>query len=142
MKKRMNKRSVRCFRRNKDGAMAVEFALILPVFLVVLFGTMEVGNILYAKNTLQQGIETAGRYAMVHIDAPTTEIRDYAMANITELGGLSPTFTVVAGTISGVASVTISVRAQYSIITPFFTGRTINLTSSMSVPQTDPSEYS
>lgn len=141
MKVFANSHFLKRFRRDDEGVMAVEFAMILPVFLMMLFGTLEIGNVLYAKSTLQQGIETAGRYAMVHIDATSGEIEAEALSRITELGPLSPTFTVVQSVEAGISYSTISVAAEYSVITPFFTGRTIDLTSSMKVPQVDPSEF-
>ena len=142
MKKLPNLRMVRRLRNDTRGAMAVEFALILPVFLVMLFGTLEVGNVLFAKSTLQQGIETAGRYAMVHLTATTSEIEAEAVAQSSYLGSLSPTFTVSQTVISGITYSVISVTADYSMMTPFFTGKTITLSSQVSVPQSDPSDFS
>lgn len=130
------------FKRNKDGAVAVEFALILPVLLIMLFGTMEIGNILYAKSILQQGVETAGRYAMIHIDATTTEIQAEAIARTSDLGSLTPTFAVVQSVSGGISYAVISVSGDYTMITPLFAGRTITITSQMSVAQTDPSDFS
>lgn len=128
--------------RADDGAMAVEFALILPVFLGMLFGTLEIGNILYAKSTLQQGIESAGRYAMVNTDATTAEIKAEAVSKSSHLNSLSPTFTVTQTTVGGIPYSVISVSADYSVITPFFDGSTINLSSQVTVPQSDPSDFS
>lgn len=142
MKKLIALRFLSRLRRNTDGAAAVEFALIIPVFIVMLFGTLEIANILYIKSTLQHGIETAGRYAMVHIDATTSEIQAEALSNSDYLASLTPTFTVEQMTDSGIPYSVISVTAEYSLMTPFFTGTTIDLTSQMSVPQTDPSDFS
>ena len=142
MKKFLMSRTFGRFRRNTDGVMAVEFAIILPVFVVMLFGTMEVGGILYTKSTLQHAIETAGRYAMVHTAATSTEIEAEAISNSTYLGSLSPTFTIQSQVVSGITYSVITVTANYSVLTPMFTGRTISLSSSMSVPQVDPSDFS
>lgn len=130
------------FRRNTDGVMAVEFAIILPVFVLMLFGTMEIGGILYTKSTLQHAIETAGRYAMVHTAATSTEIEAEAVSNSSYLGSLSPTFTIQNQVVNGITYSVITVEAYYSVLTPLFTGRTITLSSSMSVPQVDPSDFS
>lgn len=132
----------RRLRKNTDGVMAVEFALILPVFVVMLFGTMEAGHILFAKSTIQQGVETAGRYAMIHLTATPAEIEAEAVSNSSYLGSLSPTFSVTQSTVSGISYSVISVTANYSLKTPFFTGRVISLSSQVSVPQSDPSDFS
>jgi Flp pilus assembly protein TadG len=132
----------RRFRRDNKGVVAVEFALIIPVFLVMVFGTLEIGNMLYAKSTLQHGVETAGRYAMVHISATVAEIEQEALAKTDHLNTLNPTFTVGQSTVDGVPFADISASAIYTLMTPFFTGATINLSSSISVPQTKPEDFS
>lgn len=129
------------FMKDTDGAMAVEFAIIFPIFIVGLFGILELGNILYAKSTLQHGIETAGRYAMVHTDATLAEIKAEAISRSMELGALSPTFTVSQSTIGGIPFSLIEVAGEYTMMTPLFTGRTINITSQIAVPQSTPEDF-
>lgn len=135
------RRKIRHLWKNTDGAMAVEFAIILPVFVLSLFGTMELGNLLYAKSTLQHGIETAGRYAMVHTDATITEIKAEAVSRSMELGALSPTFTITQSTIDGIPFSLITVAGEYTMMTPLFSGETINITSQISVPQSVPEDF-
>ena len=48
----------------RDGATAVEFALIAPVFIAVLFAILEVAFFLIAQQTLQTAATTAGRLIM------------------------------------------------------------------------------
>ncbi len=142
MKTLLARRFLSRLRKNTDGAMAVEFAIIIPVFLVMLFGTLEIANILYVKSTLQHGIETAGRYAMVHIDATPAEIEEEAISRSDYLASLTPTFTVEQMMVSGIPFSIISVSAEYKMLTPIFYGMTLDLSSSMSVPQTDPTDFS
>lgn len=49
----------------QTGAFAVEFALVIVVFLTLLFGIMEVARALYIWNTLQEVTRRAGRAAAV-----------------------------------------------------------------------------
>ena len=133
---------LRRFRRDNKGAVAVEFAVIIPIFLVLLFGTLEIGNMLYAKSTLQHGVETAGRYAMVNISANVSQIEQEAIAKTDHLNSLNPTFIVGHSTVDGVPFADISASAVYTLMTPFVTGATINLTSTISVPQTKPEDFS
>jgi Flp pilus assembly protein TadG len=44
----------RKLRRAQDGAVAVEFALVAPMFLALLFGTFEFGRALWVQQALQQ----------------------------------------------------------------------------------------
>ncbi|HEX7617543.1 MAG TPA: TadE/TadG family type IV pilus assembly protein, partial [Verrucomicrobiae bacterium] len=48
----------------RDGATAVEFALIAPAFIAVLVAILEVAYFLFAQQTLQMAATTAGRLIM------------------------------------------------------------------------------
>jgi Flp pilus assembly protein TadG len=47
--------------RNQSGASAVEFALIAPVFMVVLMGAFDIGHTQYAQSILHGEMTKAGR---------------------------------------------------------------------------------
>lgn len=52
--------------RNRDrGQALVEFALIVPIFLLILFGIFDVGRAIYAFNTINQAAREAARLAIV-----------------------------------------------------------------------------
>jgi Flp pilus assembly protein TadG len=53
------------FRKRQHGATMVEMALVLTVFIVLLFGVMELGRVMYLWNTLQQVTRQAARSATV-----------------------------------------------------------------------------
>lgn len=50
----------------------VEFALILPLLLLILFGITELGRALYQQNMLTQAVELGGRY-LARIDGAVIE---------------------------------------------------------------------
>lgn len=52
--------------RNTSGAAAVEFAIVLPVLVAVLMGTIEFGLILYSKNALQSVARDVARQLAVN----------------------------------------------------------------------------
>jgi hypothetical protein len=50
---------------NDDGSSAVEFALVLPLFLLMLFGTADFGFVLYTQSIMENAArETARRMAV------------------------------------------------------------------------------
>jgi Flp pilus assembly protein TadG len=51
--------------RSDRGAAAVEFALVLPVLLLVIFGIIDFGRMLYTKITLTQAAQAAARATAV-----------------------------------------------------------------------------
>jgi len=52
--------------RARDGAMAVEFAFVGPIFIIILWSVFEFGRFYWIKSSLQYAVEDAGRYAMAH----------------------------------------------------------------------------
>src|SRR5215467_11538747 len=48
------------FRRDK-GSAAIEFAMVAPVFFVLLMGTIEAGVIFFAQSSLQNAVNDAAR---------------------------------------------------------------------------------
>lgn len=55
------RRLFRCVRRNEEGAAAVEFALILPVFLLFLLGIMEVSIMFFTTTVVDNAMLDAAR---------------------------------------------------------------------------------
>jgi Flp pilus assembly pilin Flp len=47
--------------RDERGATIVEFALVAPVFLLMLLGTFDFGHMIYAQSVLQGAVHQAGR---------------------------------------------------------------------------------
>jgi len=56
-------------RRDRRGQSLVEFALILPVFILVLIGLFDMGRAIYAYNTVSNAARAAARVAIVNQNA-------------------------------------------------------------------------
>lgn len=52
---------MRSLRTDREGAMIVEFAIVLPVFLVLLLGIMDAGQMVYGKSVLSGAVRRAAR---------------------------------------------------------------------------------
>src|SRR6476646_749735 len=68
------------FCKNKDGASAVEFALTVPMFFMMLVGGIECGLLLWTQMGLQHGAEKAARCASIDstLCGSTSSIQSYA----------------------------------------------------------------
>lgn len=53
--------SLRRFWRARGGAMAAEFALVIPLLLTFSFGIIEFGRAMWLRNTMQSVVEAAAR---------------------------------------------------------------------------------
>lgn len=72
--------------KEENAATAVEFAIVSTIFLTLVFGIFETALILFTWNSLQDSLEKATRYALVHPDATSDELRQI-VAN--SMSGLS-----------------------------------------------------
>ena len=52
-------------RAERRGQSMVEFALVLPIFLLMLFGLVDMGRLVYANTTMSQAAREAARVASV-----------------------------------------------------------------------------
>lgn len=52
-------------RGGRRGQAIVEFAMVLPVFLVLLFALLDFGRVVFAQNTVAQAAREASRFAAV-----------------------------------------------------------------------------
>ena len=59
-------------RRVAPGQSLAEFALVVPIFLVILLAVFDLGRVVWANNSLANAAREAARFAIVHGGSPTT----------------------------------------------------------------------
>jgi len=96
--------------RNDRGAAAVEFALILPILLLLIGGIVDFGRAFFTQVVITNAAREGARAAVVGADAVA---RASAAAD-----GVTPTPTITAGTCpsTGTAQVTVVVKAKFDWI--------------------------
>jgi Flp pilus assembly protein TadG len=107
----------RNLRHDCGGATAVEFAVLLPVLLLVLTGILEFGRALWIRQDMQFAVEEAARYALVNDTASASAITGVATARLGAVGPATPGVTVA----TTIASDSVTVAAT-AVFTPIFTG--------------------
>ena len=116
-------------RDNEDGAAAIEFALVAPVFLLLVVGILQFGMALYANAGLRFGVEAAARYAQIHPRPTDSQISSMVTSstfglNTSQLSG--PTLT--RGKANGLDYVDITASYNYQLAFPFVPAGAVNLT--------------
>ena len=53
----------------RGGAVALEFALCLPIFLALIYGVFEFGRFFWTQSTMEFAVEEAARFALINPDA-------------------------------------------------------------------------
>jgi len=101
-------------KKSQRGQSIVEFALVLPIFLLIMLGLVEFGRLWMTVNVLTGAAREGARAAAVH-GAGSSEARTAAQ-NVLSGGNVSgATITVVGPNASGEVRVTIGL--SYSTIT-------------------------
>jgi uncharacterized membrane protein len=107
------------------GAMALEFALVLPALLLFVLGLMDVGRLIWTQTTLDRAVEAAARCGAVETSlcGSTATIQSYAVGQAFGLVVPSADFSVA--TVG--CGVQVSATMPFIFIIPWLTTSTISL---------------
>jgi Flp pilus assembly protein TadG len=97
----------RYIHQNK-GTAAIEFVFVLPVFLVLIFGCIEFGYVLWANSALKYGATYGARYAFAHPTASGATIENYALSKIDFPG------SAIDYTVSGAGGLAVDIDGTFS----------------------------
>jgi hypothetical protein len=113
-------------KRRGSGQALVEFAMVMPVFMLLLFGLLDFGRVVFAQNTVSQAAREASRYAS--LEPSTSKYAAIRQAAIRMAPGLGLSDADVTGagcadcfypdgTQAGGRAV-VTVRARIDLLTP------------------------
>jgi Flp pilus assembly protein TadG len=90
-------------RLGSDGGAAAEFALIIPVLLLLILGIFEFGRAYLIQNNLQFAAEEAGRWVMVNSSPvpSTAAVHAQFNAKLVAVNAATVTFTTSTAAIPG-----------------------------------------
>lgn len=74
--------------QRERGAVAVEMAVLLPLLLLILIGTMEFGRVFNVQNSLTQAAREGARHAAIHYSDGTMDVAGTALDAAPSLDGL------------------------------------------------------
>lgn len=114
---------LRRFARDSSGIAAVEFALVAPVLLMLVFGAIEIGRVLYEQQTLEEAARETARWATMHgskSDSPATATTtmDKARQLAGNYAGLAGTVTFSPNNSPG-SAVIIDLTRDHTFMVPF-----------------------
>jgi len=111
---------------NAKGQSLVEFALILPVLLLLILGVIEFGRAFYMKNTLVNAVRNAARKAVVNSNWNQNTIRFWTYSAVPASWRNSTVITSVLANPSlppasgSGASINITAQLKFNTIVPNF----------------------
>jgi Flp pilus assembly protein TadG len=105
-------------RRTRDrGAAAVEFVLVLPVLLLIIFGIIDFGRMLYTQITLSQAAQSAARAgAILGVDKGKTEGQNAASG--LDPSALQVAVTACADSTDNPPNATATLTYHFTFVTP------------------------
>ncbi len=98
----------------QQGAAALEFALVAPLFLLLWFGIMDFGLAMYAKGLITNASQEGARYGSIYqLPAPTdADIQGYVQSYLLGAGLTEPVTITVTGA-GGSSGTPLTVRVDY-----------------------------
>jgi Flp pilus assembly protein TadG len=108
---------------NERGAVAAEFALLLPVLLTILFGIIEFGMIMYGREIVTNATREGARAGITQgppkltAGAITTISNNYLLN--TGINPANVTFTATGAGGANPATMTVSATYQYFFLIPW-----------------------
>jgi Flp pilus assembly protein TadG len=114
----MFQRLFRDFRANMCGASALEFAIVFPVFILIVTGTFEMAGALRLNNELSYAASQVSRMVMMsRLDAENLQV------------------TLTTQTIDGQSYRFLVLSYPYQLQMPFFAGAAFTLSVTKGIPQ-------
>lgn len=77
--------------RGESGAAVVEFALVLPLILILVFGIIDVGRLMFTANSLTSAVREGARFAAVQTNPTSGSVYAHITAQMN--AAVSPTVT-------------------------------------------------
>src|SRR5689334_7338105 len=104
---------MRLFAKRRDGAAAVEFALIAPTLVALLLGVFEFGIFAWNRHSLEFATEETARYVMTQTSVTNSDIVTTLNSKVSGISSADLTTTVTQDTVGTTTFVTMSVSYTY-----------------------------
>jgi Flp pilus assembly protein TadG len=112
-------------KKREDGVAAIEFALILPILLMIVFGIINYGVLLYDQAVITNAAREGARWGAINTSAaiscsgaatgvsdPCQIANSYTQANLITFGGSTTSTTTATG--AGTSGTTVTVTVNYT----------------------------
>ncbi len=117
---------IRKFQNCSRGASAVEFAILIHVFVAILFGMIAIGYVYLVKSDIQNAMAAAERFALI-TEETDAELKDKIKAGVATYDPTQISIAVTRGSASGLQFVDVDFSYTVDIgVTSIFGPITIN----------------
>ena len=106
-------------KHKERGAVAVEMAMILPLLLLIVIGTIEFGRVLNVQVSLTQAAREGARHAAINYDDASLDVSGAALAAAPSLAGLGVGVANDASACATGANVTVTTNVTLPSLSGF-----------------------
>ncbi|SDA42541.1 TadE/TadG family type IV pilus assembly protein [Mesorhizobium qingshengii] len=123
------------FRWDRSGGAGLEFALIAPFLVMLLFGIFAFGWSMNSVSSVRYTLETTSRALQLHNTLTQTEIQSIATQKLQAMGLKDVNVTIVIDPVSGGFRMA-HLTATYAFVIdfPYFSAFPINYATTVTVP--------
>ncbi len=118
----------RNLRRSERGAALAEFAFVLPIFVILVFGIIQFGLALNQVQAYQAAAREGARVGSLQ-SSSLGDVNNAVTGSLVGIGGVTPTISVPTGPCAGRSGQTVNVQvtAPYTIQIPLLPDVNITL---------------
>jgi len=123
------------FIASTKGASALEFALVFPLFVMLLFGIIEFGRALSVQNELEFAASQASRMVMIDDSVSNSALETRIRSILHDLSDTDLNVVTSTDTVDGQGYRVVNISYPHQISTPFATPIDITMTATTRTPQ-------
>ncbi len=121
--------------RDRSGATALEFSILAPALLMMLYGVFDVGFALYCGSAVRSAVQTASRSLITNSATSASTIKNTAQGLLVSVPVNNLALTVTQETASSTETVQrVSWTYKYGLSIPFVPDQWLVFDSSLIVP--------
>lgn len=128
-------RRFKTFVRDESGASALEFAMTLPAFVMLVLGTMQLGYAFFCGSTLQYALEKVARNVMVDSTMTQSTAQSQFDSVLKSMNGPHATLSYTVDTSGAVPIARLTATYKHNVVIPLVPAFSLTFTADTSVPQ-------
>jgi Flp pilus assembly protein TadG len=123
--------------RDQRGATAAEFAILCPVFCMMIFGVIEISRMMYMGASVQWAVDRAARMVIVDPDVSDSDLEAAVTQYLVAAGSPTVAINTEEEDFGGVPVIRLSAHYDHAVYGPFITGWTVGFDFETLVPRPD-----
>lgn len=131
----MMRRIFRSLAGDKGGATALEFAIISPVFIALVFGVFNMGFALYCGAAVRHAVQESSRVLMFDPNTTANTLKAKVTSKLVQVPVTNLSLTITDETVTQTEHLKrVTWTYNYLVYAPFISSKTFEMGSSVTVP--------